>query len=258
MRRRTYRLTVVLLLICSLVLSACASGSDSRTTSDSASAAGQTEEKDTLPAKTSAAETEAPQTKATSPVTEEQTTEPATSAAPAKEAWREQYEALQPGLQQALIPSSVETDDDFLSMTAQTLEGTEWSGSEIANYEMTVIDCWETWCGPCREEMPTLQKLSAELPDNIRLMGVCFDGRSQTDTCRSIVKQCGVTYTVLLGDDVDGIPFNLANYTQGIPTLLFINAEGRCFARFVGRPLTAEIEEIDALNIIVNLALEKA
>ncbi len=185
-----------------------------------------------------------------------------TEAAPAsteadQSAWKAQYESLPADLQQALIPSKVDSDDDFLTMSASTLAGEEWSGAELAKKDMTVIDCWMTWCGPCREEMPSLQKYYTKIPENIGMMGVCFDGKSETDLCRSIANMCGVTYPVLLGDEVDGTPFYLGNYTQGIPTLLFVDPQGHCFARFVGRPLTPQIPEEDAINIIVNLALEK-
>ena len=241
---------VLLLLICSLLFSACIFGGNDGTA-----------QAPSEPVQTTA---EAPQTTEAQQTSEEESVPILTETAPEQESeaeedetWREQYEALQKGLQEALIPSDVNTDDDFLAMSGVTLDGQDWSGADFADYDMTIIDCWMTWCGPCRDEMPTLEKYSRELPDNIRMMSVCFDGKAEPETCGSIVSQCGVTYPVILGEAVDGTPFDLSKYTQGVPTLLFINAQGQCFARFVGRPLTAEIAEKDAINIIVHLALEK-
>ena len=246
MRSRKIRsIMIAMVMICCLFAAACSAGEGGSTPKTSATAS---EEPQTIPEQTTA-ETTAEDARTTQ--------EPAETEAAAPDDWRAKYEALPAGLQEALIPSDVDSKDDFLAMFCKTLEGGEWSGAELAGRDMTVIDCWMTWCGPCREEMPTLQKLSLELPENIRLMGICFDGEAETDVCRTIVTQSGVTYPVLLGDDVSGSPFYLGNYTQGVPTLLFVGPDGHCFARFVGRPLTPEIEEKDALNIIINLALEK-
>ena len=236
--KETKRL-VVLTLICSLLLAACSSGTEGQTQVQTTESEAQTE----------AAKTE---TAAQPDQTEGATKDGADSAV----GWEEQYNALPDWLQQALLPSSVRSDDKFLTLKGTTLDGEEWDGSSLAAYDMTVIDCWMTWCGPCREEMPTLQLLSQELPENIHLMSICFDGQAEESTCRTIVSKSGVTYPVLLGDDVDGQPISLGTYTQGVPTLLFVDSEGNCFAKFVGRPLTEEIPEKDALNIIINLALE--
>ncbi|MBO4289432.1 MAG: TlpA family protein disulfide reductase [Lachnospiraceae bacterium] len=251
---------ILLAVICSLLLTACSSGGGSTATA-SAGEPQSIPERTTAETKAAGTTAEVPET-TEAPATEESVTEPTEtepveSTAAKQEGWRAKYEALPAGLQEALIPSPVESGDDFLAMKADTLGGSEWSGAELANYEMTVIDCWMTWCGPCREEMPTLQKVFMELPESINMMGICFDGKEETSLCLTIVNQSGVHYNILLGDDVNGDPFNLADYTQGVPTLLFVDPQGHCFARFVGRPLTDAIEEKDALDIIIHLALEK-
>lgn len=166
-------------------------------------------------------------------------------------------EKLPENLKQALNPEDLTTDDDFLSLTGKTMTGEDWSGASIADYDLTVIDCWATWCGPCREMMPAFETVCKDLPDNINVMGICFDGMEQPQTCRSIAAGNGVTYPIVLGDSATGEPIYLGDYTMGIPTLLFVNAEGRCIGRFVGRPLTEEVAETDALAIVIYQALAK-
>ena len=248
---------VLAAVVCCFLPAACSSGAEGGAQQSSAPAASesQTVPDGTRTASETAQTGEEPSSAETAAPGQTETAPPADPAGD-RQAWREQYENLPQDLQNALRPTKVSSEDDFLSMQCTTLDGGEWAGSVISEYDMTVIDCWMTWCGPCREEMPTLQKVSGELPDNIQMMSVCFDGQAEKETCRSIVTSCGVTYPVLLGDDVNGVPFGLGSYTSGIPTLLFVDSEGTCFARFVGRPLTPEIEERDALNIIINLALE--
>ena len=38
-------------------------------------------------------------------------------------------------------------------------DGNEYTDAIFADYEVTMINMWEPWCGPCVEEMPDLQKL---------------------------------------------------------------------------------------------------
>lgn len=42
--------------------------------------------------------------------------------------------------------------------------------------EVSVINFWATWCGPCREEIPHLRSLRREFPENrLFLLGVSLD-----------------------------------------------------------------------------------
>ena len=212
-----------------------------------------TETEQAKPETTAAQSTEAPA----------QTTAPADTEAAAKEGGmpaelQAVYDALPAELQQALIPEDLTTDDDFLALTGTTMDEKDWNGASIADFDLTVIDCWSTWCGPCREMMPVFERVVQTLPANINVLAICFDGKAQTDTCRTIATSAGVSYPVILGDSAAGDPIDLGDYTMGIPTLLFINAKGQCIGRFVGRPLAEEVAEKDALAIIVYQALAKA
>ncbi len=44
-----------------------------------------------------------------------------------------------------------------------------------------VINYWAEWCKPCREEIPELNRLAAELPDQVSVQGVNYDGLSGSD-----------------------------------------------------------------------------
>ena len=41
--------------------------------------------------------------------------------------------------------------------------------------KLTVINFWATWCGPCREEMKDLQKLSEQYSGRIHVLGIALD-----------------------------------------------------------------------------------
>ena len=56
--------------------------------------------------------------------------------------------------------TAVTIGSDAPTFEAMTLDGTH-TKKTLANYkhEVVVLNIWATWCGPCREEMPSIQKL---------------------------------------------------------------------------------------------------
>ena len=57
-----------------------------------------------------------------------------------------------------------------------------------------IINYWASWCGPCLEEMPTLNKLYHEYPNQLIILGVSFDGLN----AEKINESAGLLLTVLL------------------------------------------------------------
>ena len=65
-----------------------------------------------------------------------------------------------------------------------------------------VINVWATWCGPCRLEIPGLNKVY----EDYRARGVEFigltteDPEEDADTVRKFVNELGMTYRIVWGD----------------------------------------------------------
>ena len=52
---------------------------------------------------------------------------------------------------------------------------------EVLNQnKLTVIDCWATWCGPCRQEMPYLHRIEEMVKDSVQFLYLSFD-KSEED-----------------------------------------------------------------------------
>ena len=58
---------------------------------------------------------------------------------------------------------------------ARTLEGEEARFAALDG-EVVLLNVWATWCPPCREEMPSMQRLYEELgPEGLRIVAVSVD-----------------------------------------------------------------------------------
>jgi cytochrome c biogenesis protein CcmG/thiol:disulfide interchange protein DsbE len=74
----------------------------------------------------------------------------------------------------------------------------------LADYkgQVVVLNLWATWCGPCRAEMPSLEKLYHELgPQGLKIVAVSIDQPGMEDAIREFKKEFGLTFEVLYAPD---------------------------------------------------------
>lgn len=86
-----------------------------------------------------------------------------------------------------------------------------------------VINKWASWCYPCRQEAPILQRASAEFGRRVAFLGI--DGKDNVREARAFLREFPVPYPSYRDDDEDiarklGIPVNY-------PITLFLGADGR-------------------------------
>ena len=112
------------------------------------------------------------------------------------------------------------------------LNGNAVTGDIFADYDITMVNIWATWCGPCTEEMPDLAEVYKNLPENVNLIGICEDGDSQRDLAKEILEASGAEFTVLLRSD--SVNNAIMNSIYSLPTTIFVDKEGN----IVGTTLT--------------------
>ena len=85
----------------------------------------------------------------------------------------------------------------------------------------TVLNLWASWCGPCREELPFVERLATTAGDRLRVIGVASqDGVPQAS---SFAADAGLT--VPSAFDADGaIAAGLG--LKGLPHSVFLAADG--------------------------------
>lgn len=103
-----------------------------------------------------------------------------------------------------------------------------------------LINVWATWCGPCRQEMPELQRFAVEQGGTgIQVVGIALD---EAEAVRAFVAQTGVRYPVLLdtpGPADAGV--RLGNPKGVLPYSVLVSADGRLLRQRIGPFAPGEI-----------------
>jgi thiol-disulfide isomerase/thioredoxin len=92
------------------------------------------------------------------------------------------------------------------------------------------VNFWATWCPPCREEMPSMQKLHDRLKDKDFLM-VAIDLQEPVEPVKRYLKEYKFTFLTLLDANGDvGLFFGI----RSIPTTLIMNKQGKIIGVAIG------------------------
>lgn len=144
--------------------------------------------------------------------------------------------AAETGTLESAVGADTQTDTAaFPAFTATDLDGNEVTESIFAEKDLTVLNIWGTFCGPCIGEMPELGEWAKEMPDNVQIVGLIIDINGEEDTehrnlAVDITKQAGVDFTNLIAN-ADFAP--ILKDVIGVPTTLFIDGDGN----IVGDPI---------------------
>ncbi|MDO8775540.1 MAG: TlpA disulfide reductase family protein [Burkholderiaceae bacterium] len=114
---------------------------------------------------------------------------------------------------------------------------------------MILLNLWATWCPPCREEMPALDRLNARLGgDRFTVVTLALDSPAKAD---AFLRQIKAT-TLQNYTDTQGLALSTLGVTT-VPTTLLINAQGREIGRLSG---AAAWDEKPALDLIQSFLKE--
>ena len=125
-------------------------------------------------------------------------------------------------------PEQGASDGTVISFATTDLDGNPVKSEELfADYKITMVNIWATWCGPCKEEMPFLEKLNKELEEiDCRIIGICDDTMDDPDAIREaqeILEEYGVTYINLVQKAEKSELLPIPAY----PTSYFVDSAGQ-------------------------------
>lgn len=116
------------------------------------------------------------------------------------------------------------------------LQFVDGSGRELAlgdfRGRLVLLNLWATWCGPCRKEMPSLDRLQARLGGpEFTVVPLSID-RGGPAAVRDFYHELGISS---LGVYVDATGTATADlHVIGVPTSILLDREGRELGRVVG------------------------
>jgi len=90
-----------------------------------------------------------------------------------------------------------------------------------------VVNVWASWCGPCRFEFPTLQRMAARYGDRVAFLGV--DSQDADDAAETFLSEAPLPYPSYSDPDAE-IQDGFA--ARGLPTTAFYDRAGNlCFVK---------------------------
>ena len=98
--------------------------------------------------------------------------------------------------------------------------------------DLVILNFWATWCAPCREEMPSLDKLQ-NIKDfkNLKIIPINV-GQENIEKSIKFFSDLEIKNLDLYFDN--SIRLAKTFSLRGLPTTVFINKNGEEFARIVG------------------------
>jgi len=124
-----------------------------------------------------------------------------------------------------------DTPRPVINVRYQTRDGGRGDMEDFRG-KVILVNVWATWCVPCREEMPTLDALQAELgSDRFEVVALSID-RAGAPVVQRFYDEIGITNLKMY---VDKTMLSMtALRTIGLPTTILIDAQGQELGRLVG------------------------
>jgi len=132
---------------------------------------------------------------------------------------------------------------------ATSLDGKPFDLTAERTRHVIFLNVWATWCGPCRFEIPELEKLHAKYASRgFEVVGVSVD-EGGADAVKGFVAEQKISYPIVL--DPPGRIANLLQTTV-LPTSVVIDRNGKIVWRRIG----ALMGEDASLNAAIEQALK--
>jgi peroxiredoxin len=107
--------------------------------------------------------------------------------------------------------------------------GKTWTLSELRG-QVVFVNFWATWCPPCREEMPSMQRLYSSLPkDKFKMLAILSNDKPEL--ADSFAAKLGITLPILHDlASVVGPKYGLT----GLPETFIVDKQGVLREKFIG------------------------
>ena len=127
------------------------------------------------------------------------------------------------------------------------LDGTPFKLSDSKG-KIVVLDFWATWCAPCMQTMPLVEKAIAEFdPDDVQLISINL--QESAEQIRPVLERKEMNITVAL--DIDGVAASRYE-AKAIPQLVVVDKDGTVKSLFVGGGSGVVEQMTDAIQALLS------
>ncbi len=84
----------------------------------------------------------------------------------------------------------------------EDMKGKQVKLSDVLKDGIVILDFWATFCNPCKEELPALDKLQKKYPDQIKVVAISADRARTKNKAKAYIK--GKKYEMISLFDVNG------------------------------------------------------
>lgn len=97
---------------------------------------------------------------------------------------------------------------------------------------VVLLNLWATWCGPCRQEMPSIEALHKDYKaKGLKVVAVSGDNPNMEKEIREFVKGLNLTFDILY----DTSSTILKKYqTTGVPETFILSRDGTIYKKWIG------------------------
>lgn len=122
----------------------------------------------------------------------------------------------------SVLANGIDVQESAPDFTLKTLDGLNLRLKEHQG-QVVLINFWASWCGPCRQEMPLLEKIHQRYQDaGFAVWGVNVEG--EVAPAEKIAKQTKITFPVLIDEgqmvselyDLEAMPSTVVVDRDGI------------------------------------------
>lgn len=133
-------------------------------------------------------------------------------------------------LLQYLNPEAVAVNRPAPDFTLPDLDGRTVSLSDYRG-NVVVVNVWATWCPPCVDEMPSLEKLYREFKaESFAILAVSIDSAGVAAVA-PFMKKHGLTFPALIDTQAT---IRTSYRTTGVPETFIVNKKGILVRKIIG------------------------
>lgn len=134
--------------------------------------------------------------------------------------------------------------------TLTTLDGDQSRLSDLRG-KVVLLNLWASWCGPCRAEMPAMQRLYDRYQgQGFEILAVNATNQDSRQAAAAFVEEYGLTFPILL--DIDGT-VSAQYLLRALPTSFFIGPDGVIRDVVVGGPMAEAFLAIQIEQLLLEL-----